>query len=195
MPNSIWNDLLSTGEPISHKLIRTLVVYFFLVFGLRLAGKRELAQLNPFDFVVLMLLANTVQNAVIGNDNSVIGGLLGAATLLAVNYALVRFLYRHERLDQLIEGSPTTLIQDGAIRHQELERECITLAELEMAAHKNGFSSLDVIERAILEPGGVITFVGKRPYPEEARHQELLAELTKLAREIAELKQLRTRDA
>src|ERR1700730_2132575 len=90
--------------PVAEKIIRPVVVYVFLILGLRLAGKRELAQLNPFDLVVLLTISNTVQNAIIGDDNSISGGLLGAATLLIVNYAVVRFLYNHERLDRLIEG-------------------------------------------------------------------------------------------
>src|SRR5579871_2856364 len=104
------------------KVIRTLVVYGFLLIGLRLAGKRELGQLNPFDLVVLLVLSNTVQNAIIGNDNSLIGGLVGAAFLLTLNYAVVRFLYRHPALDRLIEGDPDVLVRDGKILHRRLER-------------------------------------------------------------------------
>src|SRR2546428_7091637 len=92
--------------PVLEKILRPVLVYFFLVIGLRLAGKRELAQLNPFDLVVLLTLSNTVQNAIIGEDNSVTGGVLGAATLLLVNFLVVRFLYRHERIDQFVEGAP-----------------------------------------------------------------------------------------
>src|ERR1700730_10682472 len=97
------------------KIVRPILVYFFLIIGLRLAGKRELAQLNTFDLVVLLTLSNTVQNAIIGNDNSIIGGLIGAATLLVVNYIVIRFLYSHEGLDRLIEGHSVVLIEKGQL--------------------------------------------------------------------------------
>ncbi len=97
------------------KILRPVIVYVFLVVLLRAFGKRELAQLNPFDLVVLLSLSNTVQNAIIGNDNSLTGGLIGAFTLLAVNYLVVRFLFRHRRLDQMFEGKPTTLVEHGQL--------------------------------------------------------------------------------
>src|SRR3954453_23884969 len=111
----IWQHLFVLSDDISilEKIIRPIVVYLFLIIGLRLAGKRELAQLNPFDLVVLLTLSNTVQNAIIGEDNSISGGVIGATTLLAVNYFVVRFLYGHEQLDRLIEGSCDELITDG----------------------------------------------------------------------------------
>src|SRR5690348_17247466 len=109
MLNKLYADMFHLGLPVAEKILRPIVVYVFLIVGLRLAGKRELAQLNPFDLVVLLTLSNTVQNAIIGDDNSVSGGLIGAATLLFVNYGVVRFLYGHERLDQLVEGAATVL--------------------------------------------------------------------------------------
>src|ERR1043166_6906328 len=102
MAHTLWFDMFSLHLPILEKVFRPLCVYVFLVIGLRLAGKRELAQLNAFDLIVLLTLSNTVQNAIIGDDNSVSGGVIGATTLLIVNYAVVRFLYGHERLDQLV---------------------------------------------------------------------------------------------
>ena len=113
MDAKMWGDMLHLGLPVLEKILRPILVYAFLVVGLRLAGKRELAQLNAFDLVVLLTLSNTVQNAIIGDDNSVTGGVLGASTLLAVNYAVVRFLYGHQRLDQLVEGAPTVLVEHG----------------------------------------------------------------------------------
>src|SRR5262249_62395977 len=89
-----WSDLLVPGEPLVAKIIRPIIIYGFLVIGLRLGGKRELAQLSPFDIIVLLTLSNTVQNAIIGNDNSITGGMIGASTLLAANALVVRFLYR-----------------------------------------------------------------------------------------------------
>src|SRR5512138_3548075 len=112
LPETI-GSVLMPQVPVIEKIVRPLVVYVVLVVLLRIFGKRELAQLNPFDLVVLLSLSNTVQNAIIGNDNSVTGGLIGAVTLLAANYLVVRFLFKHRRLDQLVEGKPTTLIDRG----------------------------------------------------------------------------------
>src|SRR5437016_12231618 len=97
MDAKLWSDMFHLGAPVAEKVLRAVVVYAFLVVGLRLAGKRELAQLNPFDLVVLLTLSNTVQNAISGDDNAVTGGLVGAATLLGANQRLARFLYRHGR--------------------------------------------------------------------------------------------------
>src|ERR1700733_9178512 len=111
MPHSVvFNDMFQLPLPILEKLLRPVIVYLALVVLLRIFGKRELAQLNPFDLVVLLSLSNTVQNAIIGDDNSVSGGIIGAVALLAVNWLVVRFLFKHRRLDQLVEGKPTTLI-------------------------------------------------------------------------------------
>jgi uncharacterized membrane protein YcaP (DUF421 family) len=188
MDAKIWTDMFHLGLPIIEKIVRPIIVYAFLVIGLRLAGKRELAQLNPFDLVVLLTLSNTVQNAIIGDDNSVTGGLIGAATLLAINYGVIRFLYNHEKLERIIEGDLDVLIENGQLRSERLKKELITLPELESAAHKQGFASLDEIDRAIIEPGGTISFIGKKPTPELARHQELLARLDQLTGEIAALR-------
>src|ERR1700759_1236711 len=136
MDANFWKDILQPDVSILEKIIRPVLVYVFLIVGLRLAGKRELAQLNPFDLVVLLTLSNTVQNAIIGNDNSVTGGIIGATTLLVMNYIVVRFLYFHEGLDRLIEGEPEVLIDKGALKKHALEKELITIPELEEAAHK-----------------------------------------------------------
>jgi uncharacterized membrane protein YcaP (DUF421 family) len=176
------------GLPIAEKMLRPVIVYVFLIVGLRLAGKRELAQLNPFDLIVLLTLSNTVQNSIIGDDNSVTGGILGASTLLAVNYFVVRFLYGHERWEHLIEGNCDVLIENGKIQETNLKRELLTKAELETAAHRQGFASLADIDRAVLEVGGSISFFAKTPTPDSSRHQELLIHLEQLAKDVAALK-------
>src|ERR1700674_4156757 len=116
----MWGDIFVAGAPIAEKILRPVVVYVFLVLALRVFGKRELAQLNPFDLVVLLSLSNTVQNAIIGNDNSLTGGLIGAFTLLFTNYLVWRFLFRHRRIDQILEGTPAVLIENGKVRRKEL---------------------------------------------------------------------------
>ena len=186
----IWTDMFVLALPVLEKIARPVIVYFFLIIGLRLAGKRELAQLNPFDLVVLLTLSNTVQNAIIGEDNTVTGGLIGAATLLLVNYLVVRFLYSHERLDRVVEGQPEVLIENGKLRRAQLGKDLITLAELEAAAHRQGFASLEEVERAVLEPGGTLSFIGKKPTAEEMRHREVLARLEEMRGEVARLRAL-----
>src|ERR1700732_1943251 len=99
--------------PVLEKLLRPMIVYLFLILFLRLFGKRELAQLNPFDLVVLLSLSNTVQNAKIGDDNSVTGGVIGAFSLLAINWVLTLVLFRLPKADKVIEGTETVLIRDG----------------------------------------------------------------------------------
>lgn len=188
MEAKLWSDMFHLGLPVIEKILRPVVVYGFLIVGLRLAGKRELAQLNPFDLVVLLTLSNTVQNAIIGDDNSVTGGLIGAATLLVINYFVVRFLYGHQKLDRLIEGDSDVLIENGRIMMDRLRQELITLPELETAAHKQGFASLAEVERAVIEPGGTLSFLGKKPDAEVVRYRELVARLDQLASELVALR-------
>ncbi len=183
-----FTDMFFLTAPLAEKILRPVLVYVFLVVGLRLAGKRELAQLNPFDLVVLLTISNTVQNAIIGDDNSVTGGIIGASTLLAVNYLVIRFLFRHEKIDRLVEGDATVLIEHCCVLHDKLEKELLTVHELEAAAHKQGFGGLQEVERAVLEPGGAISFFAKKPDPDESRHQEVMVRLDYLAREIARLR-------
>ena len=186
--HDMWKDMFVLALPLLEKILRPVVVYAFLVIGLRLSGKRELVQLNPFDLVVLLTLSNTVQNAIIGNDNSVTGGLIGATALLLLNYVVVRFLYFHEPLERAIEGAPAILIENGQVLKDCLKRELITMSELEEAAHKQGFTSLDLIDRAILESGGSLSFFAKQPLPEETRYQEILKRLDALSSDIAQLR-------
>src|SRR5262252_5785322 len=188
MEAKLWSDMFHLGLPIIEKMLRPIIVYVFLVIGLRLAGKRELAQLNPFDLIVLLMLSNTVQNAIIGEDNSVSGGLIGATTLLMLNHFVVKYLYNHEGLDRLIEGDPDVLIEAGKVKLDRLKEELLTVAELETAAHKQGFASLDEIDRAVLDPGGNIAFFARRPTPDISRHQEILERLDAVSAQLASLK-------
>jgi uncharacterized membrane protein YcaP (DUF421 family) len=189
--HDIWVHLFVPSLPILEKIIRPIIIYFFLVLVFRLSGKRELVQLNPFDLVVLLTISNTVQNAIIGDDNSLAGGMIGATSLVITNYLVVRFLYDHRKLDQLVEGSPDVLIQGGKIRKNNLKRELITVAQLEAAARKQGFASLSEVDQCILEPGGTLSFIGKKPDVEEKRHRELLNKIDQLSEEIALLRNTR----
>jgi uncharacterized membrane protein YcaP (DUF421 family) len=188
----LWRRLaaerLVTGMALPEKILRPIFVYAFLVISLRLSGKRELVQLNPFDLVVLLTLSNTVQNAIIGDDNSVSGGIIGATSLLVVNYLVVRFLYGHQKLDALVEGRADVLIENGTVRMERLKKELISHSQLEAAARKQGFESLDEVHRCVLEPGGNLTFVGKKPDSEDVRHAEVVGKLEILMAEVARLR-------
>lgn len=188
MTASTIQDLFQPGVPVLEKVVRPIIVYVFLVVCLRIFGKRELAQLNPFDLVVLLSLSNTVQNAIIGNDNSVTGGLIGAFTLLAVNYLVVRFLFRHRRLDQLLEGKPAVLIDHGHMHQKAMAKELLSKSELLTVLHRQGFAKMEEIERCVLEPGGSFFIQRKEPPPEERQHAVLLARLDEISRQIEELK-------
>ncbi|SPF35528.1 Membrane protein-like protein [Candidatus Sulfopaludibacter sp. SbA4] len=172
--SSMWKDILVMGAPVVEKILRPVVVYFFLVAVLRVFGKRELAQLNPFDLVVLLSLSNTVQNAIIGNDNSLTGGLLGAFALLGMNYLVVRFLFRHRRLDQIFEGKPTVLVDHGHIVKHGLSKELLTRAELMTVLHRQGFDSIDDVQKCVLEPGGTFYVQRKMPPTEKIEHDEVM---------------------
>jgi len=168
--------LFVSDVPLLEKLLRTVAVYFFLLIGLRVAGKRELSQLNSFDLVVLLLLSNTVQNAIIGNDNSLAGGLFGATVLLGLNWLLVRVLYHYGKLDA-IEGQPDVLMRNGRLMRRHLERELITVSELAAAARKQGIHSLAHVKECRLETGGALSFVQRHPTDDESRHHEVVAML------------------
>jgi uncharacterized membrane protein YcaP (DUF421 family) len=183
-----WRDMFVLGLPLAEKILRPIFVYAFLVISLRLSGKRELVQLNPFDLVVLLTLSNTVQNAIIGDDNSVSGGIIGATSLLVVNYLVVRFLYGHKRIDQLVEGSADVLIENGTVRLERLKKELISPTQLEAAARKQGFESLNDVQKCILEPGGNLTFIGKKPATDDIRHQEVVERLKNLMEEVVRLR-------
>ena len=153
---SISDDLFTMGIPTAEKAIRTVVVYLGVLILLRLAGKRDLAQLNTFDFVVLLLLSNVVQNAVIGNDNSLIGGLVGAAILVAGNSLLVRFVRGSDLAVRLFEGRPTVLVRDGQLDYPAIKRLGLRADDVVQAIRHQGANDVDEVREAVLEPGGSI---------------------------------------
>jgi uncharacterized membrane protein YcaP (DUF421 family) len=178
--NSMWTAIFAVGAPVLEKILRPVIVYFFLVVLLRVFGKRELAQLNPFDLVVLLSLSNTVQNAIIGNDNSLTGGVIGALALLSVNYLVVRFLFRHRRLDEIFEGQPTVLIERGHVMKGALAKELLTQPELLTVLHRQGFDSVDEVEHCVLEPGGTFFIQRKLPATDTLQHDQVIQELNLL---------------
>jgi len=185
--DGMWHDIFAVGAPVLEKIVRPILIYLFLVLLLRAFGKRELAQLNPFDLVVLLSLSNTVQNAIIGNDNSLTGGLIGAFTLLIVNYMVVRFLFRHRRLDQIFEGKPTTLVESGKVVERALAQELLTNSELMTVLHRQGFDGIEDVERCVLEPGGVFYVQAKSPPSDVKQHAEVMGRLNELSVKIERL--------
>lgn len=147
------HDLVHLGISPAEKAIRTAAVYLVLLVLLHLSGKRQLAQLNSFDLVVLLLLSNVVQNAIIGNDDSLLGGLLGAVILLVVNVLLVRFAFMSPRFGKAIQGGGTTVFENGEIDERALRHMAITREELVAALRRQGLE-LDDVEKVVLEPEG-----------------------------------------
>jgi uncharacterized membrane protein YcaP (DUF421 family) len=174
--------------PILEKLARPVLIYLVLVVLLRIFGKRELAQLNPFDLVVLLSLSNTVQNAIIGDDNSITGGVIGAFGLLAINWLVVRVLFSSKRLTRVLEGRASVLIRDGQLDQKAIDRESLTREELLAVIHKQGFEDFDKVRMCQLEPNGTFYVEAFDPSVADKRHDELLARFDALSREVAKLR-------
>jgi len=170
----IGHDLATMGIPLGEKVVRTVVVYGGLAVLLRLGGKRDLAQLNSFDLVVMLLLANVVQNAIIGNDNSLTGGLIGAAVLIAINGIVVRAAGRSERATAIFEGTPTVLVKDGKYDERALQHEGLRKADVDLALRKQGAADVTEAQDAVLEPGGSI-LVTPRPEVQPATRADVAA--------------------
>jgi len=176
--------------PLVEKMLRPVIVYLCLVVFLRLFGKRELAQLNPFDLVVLLSLSNTVQNAMIGDDNSVTGGVIGAFSLLAINWLLTLVLFRMPKLDKVVEGTETVLIRHGKVDKEAMKKEALTELELKSVIHKQGLNSFSEVERCVLEPNGTFYVEAIQPGAGDIERAEMLKEVRALAAEVRELKGL-----
>jgi uncharacterized membrane protein YcaP (DUF421 family) len=166
-----WRHLMSLAGlwtpdvDILEKILRAAAVYVFLLTAFRLSGKRQIGQLTPFDLVVLLVISNIVQNAMIGNDNSLGGGIIGATTILALNWAVVELTFRFKPLRRLVEARPTVLIHDGRILHDRLRAERITMDDLEAALRRGGVADPTRVRFAVLEESGGISVV---PFSEGA---------------------------
>ena len=182
--------------PLLEKILRPMIVYLALIFFLRMFGKRELAQLNPFDLVVLLSLSNTVQNSMIGNDNSVSGGIVGAFALLAINWVLTRVLFHLPKLNQAFQGSATTLITDGVVDYEALRSETLTEDELLSVLHKQGVDTFEEVRQCVLEPNGTFFVEIRKPSEEEKEVNEMMIAVRKLTDDVAALREdLRLRDS
>ncbi len=142
-------------------VLRTVIIYVAVLLGFRLSGKREMGQMTPFDLVIILLVANAVQNAMVGSDNSVPGGLIAAAVLFAGNYALAGARERFPWLRRTVEGSPTLLIRNGAFVKENLRHEGIEEDEVLMATREHGIGEIQEVQTAVLETDGSISIVPK----------------------------------
>jgi uncharacterized membrane protein YcaP (DUF421 family) len=174
--------------PLLEKILRPVIVYLCLVVFLRIFGKRELAQLNPFDLVVLLCLSNTVQNSIIGNDNSVSGGIVGVLSLLTINWVLTRVLFRSPKLSMVLEGEKTVLIQHGVVDWEATKKEALSEVELRSVLHKQGFDRYEEVEKCVLEPNGNFYMEGIKSMSDDAQRAELMREIKALSVEVRELK-------
>jgi uncharacterized membrane protein YcaP (DUF421 family) len=176
--------------PLLEKILRPVIVYLCLILFLRLFGKRELAQLNPFDLVVLLCLSNTVQNSIIGDDNTVSGGIIGVFSLLSINYLLTRLLFRLPKISKAIEGHETVLIRQGKVDWEALKKEALTELDLKTVLHKQGLADYSEVERCVLEASGNFFVEQVDPLREGRQRSEILRDIQALTAEVRELKTL-----
>jgi uncharacterized membrane protein YcaP (DUF421 family) len=182
------HDMFHIPVPLLEKILRPIIVYLCLIVLLRIFGKRELAQLNPFDLVVLLSLSNTVQNAIIGDDNSLSGGIVGAIALLAGNWILNRVLFAMPALNTLLQGTETVLIRDGMVDEKAMKEQILTREELVEVLHKQGVRGLGDVKECTLEPGGTFYVESTQDSFPRARHEEILKKLDELMEEVRILK-------
>lgn len=174
------SDMLTLHPPVIEKVVRPVVVYLFLIAAFRLAGKRELLQFTTFDFVLLLLLSNAVQNAIIGEDDSLTGGLIGGAALLGTNAVLARVLYASPRANRAVIGQPDTIIEDGVPQLLTLKRLRISHDDLVTLVHQNNFTGIRQVQHAEVQPTGTVIMRGYHPSADERRMAELLERLARI---------------
>jgi len=176
----MWHEIFVMQIPVLEKIARTVLVYATIVVLFRLAGKRGLATLNTLDFVVIFLLSNVVQNAIIGNDNSFTGGAIGAATLVAINAGLNRLVARSALVARWFEGAPTTVIADGKPLRPEMRRLAIRPGDLDHAVRLQNGESIDDVATGVLEPSGHL-IVTLKPSEQSATKGDIDHVLSRLA--------------
>jgi uncharacterized membrane protein YcaP (DUF421 family) len=152
-------ELLTTPEQMALIVLRTTIVYFFILIGLRLGGKREVGQLAPFDFALILLIANAVQNAMVGPDSSLVGGLVAASVLIVVNYLLGRLATRSRRVAKLLRGRARVLVFHGHLQEENLKAESMSREDLLQALRENGCATIEDCRLAVLEVDGTVSVV------------------------------------
>lgn len=151
--------MLTAPHTLAEILVRTLTIYFVVLIGVRLTGKREVGQMTPFDLVLLLLLSNSVQNAMTGPDTSLVGGVVAAATLLILNYVIAERAGVNRKFRRLVQGEPSLLVHDGQMISAHMAKEHITADELHRAMREHGIASLSDVSIAVLEVDGSISFL------------------------------------
>lgn len=170
------HDIFALPLPVLEKILRAGLIYFFLVVALRVSGKRELAQLSPLDFVVLLAVANAVQNGIIGKDDSLTGGIIGAITLFVLNYLVGFGTFRSKNLRHALLGTPTDLIVQGQIQFDSLKKEQMTIEDLRVAIERTGATNLDEVEGCTILPSGNFV-VSLKPHLEQKHVAEIARKL------------------
>jgi uncharacterized membrane protein YcaP (DUF421 family) len=182
---AMWHAMFAEQIPLAEKILRTVIVYARIAVLFRLTGKRGLASMNTFDVVVIFLLSNVVQNAIIGNDTSLTGGIIGAATLVAVNTCLNRLIAVSAAAARVFDGRATTVISDGHVVDRALRRLGMRRSELNTAVHLQGADDIAEIGRGSLEPGGQLVLTLKKG--EQGATKSDVAELASRLRRIESL--------
>lgn len=187
---STWSHMFTLDETATwlEKILRPIIVYAALIFLLRVFGKRELGQLNPFDLVVILSLSNTVQNAIIGQDNSLVGGIVGAVALLSSNYAVAFFKYKSRKVEKIIEGNSLTIIENNKVNKKSVRRELLTNEDLNTIAHRESLNDASEIEKCILDSNGSFLVEGNTRTSEENFRQEVLKRLEDLTKQLKDIK-------
>ncbi len=183
----MWHSMFVEQIPLAEKILRTIIVYALVAVIFRLTGKRGLASMNTFDFIVLFLLSNVLQNAVIGNDTSLIGGVIGAITLVAVNALINRLITVSAVAERIFEGRATTVVSDGHVIAPVLRRLGLRRSELDHAVRLQNGDDIDQVESAALEPGGqlVLTLRKSEQGATKADVDRLAAQLVRIESALA----------
>lgn len=177
----MWHELLTVQIPVLDKILRTVLVYALIVVIFRIIGKTAISSTNTMDFVVMFLLSNVVQNAIIGDDDSLLGGVIGAVTLVVVNQAVDRLAYRDKRFRHLVEGRPTVVVREGRVDEAALRRLGIRHAELDHAVRVQNGDTTDQVWSGVVEPGGQLV-LDIRPADQAATQADVQAMTERLAR-------------
>ena len=190
LEGTAWSHMFTLDETAFwiEKILRPMIVYAALILLLRVFGKRELGQLNPFDLVVILSLSNTVQNAIIGEDNSLVGGIVGACSLLGINYLMAILKYNSKTIENIIEGKSRTIIENSVINYQAVRRELLTDEDLDTIAHRESLDSAKDIEKCVIDSNGSFLVEGNTPTSDENFRSEVLKKLEELTNQLKELK-------
>ena len=190
LEGTAWSHMFTLDETAFwiEKILRPMIVYAALILLLRVFGKRELGQLNPFDLVVILSLSNTVQNAIIGEDNSLVGGIVGACSLLGINYLMAILKYNSKTIENIIEGKSRTIIENSVIDYQAVRRELLTDEDLDTIAHRESLDSAKDIEKCVIDSNGSFLVEGNTPTSDENFRSEVLKKLEELTNQLKELK-------